>query len=359
MDCNLFVLLIFGLSVYCTEARYHGKRDHTAHTAHSKQPKKKQLSQSKTTHEHYHSALHKKEEMLGQDSMRINEEEFKLQSLVSPEFHQGSRALKQGKAFGNMEVNTLSPEQVDFMQSTSQWPKFYDPAKGKTLSRTIYPEDPVLFPQERQNTNTNYNGNSNWMIGNDGFKQAMSPYSDATSISSMLSMPTGSSSLGNGNEVFQRSQDKSNDMMFEERPRYKMNDKMPISDFEFNDDINKMSMNAKNMMGFGGPSKYTISSFLGGGGLVKGHGKPIGILGNILKASQAMPTGRIVKPSSRSQTNWFNDGPFSRRQNLERSMYIAPAAAKPESTSYKHTIKHISKVNQKTMKKSLSKKSKL
>lgn len=75
-----------------------------------------------------------------------------------------------------MEVNTLSPEQVDFMQSTSQWPKFYDPAKGKTPSRTIYPEDPVLFPHERQNTNYN-NGNSNWMIGNDDpFKQGKAVY---------------------------------------------------------------------------------------------------------------------------------------------------------------------------------------
>lgn len=105
--------------------------------------------------------------------MRINEEEFKLQSLVSPEFHQSMSALRNGKAYGNMEVNTLSPEQVDFMQSTSQWPKFYDPAKGKTPSRTIYPEDPVLFPQERQNTHVNYNGNSNWLTGNDQYKQGM------------------------------------------------------------------------------------------------------------------------------------------------------------------------------------------
>jgi hypothetical protein len=112
--------------------------------------------------------------------MRINEAEFKLQSLVSPEFHQGIKALKSGKAYGNMEVNTLSPEQVDFVQTTSQWPKFYDPqSKGKTPSKTIYPEDPVLFPQERQNTNTNYNGNgNNWMrnMGSDVYKQGKRRY---------------------------------------------------------------------------------------------------------------------------------------------------------------------------------------
>lgn len=197
----------------------------------------------------------------------------------------------------------------------------------------------------------------------------MSPYSDSTSMSSMLSMPTGSSSLGNGNEIFQRSHEKSNDMMFDERPGYMadqnspMDDKMPsYSNYKLNDDMNKLSMNAKNMMGFGGPSKESISPFLAGVGLINRHRKPIGILGNILKASQSMPTGRIIKPSTRSETNWYNDGPFSRRQNLERSMYIAPAAKEPDSRGYKHTIKkqkQISKVNQKTTKKTLSKKSKL
>jgi hypothetical protein len=184
----------------------------------------------------------------------------------------------------------------------------------------------------------------------------------------MLSMPTGTSNVGNGNELFGRTQQKINPMMFEEKPGYMapnqnepMDEKMsPLSDFKLNDDIKQFSFNAKGMMGFGGPSKNSISSFLDGGSLLKARGKPIGILGNILKASQAMPTGRIVKPSTRSDS-WFNDGPFSRRHTLERSKSVAPAVP-PGSPSVKHTIKkhkQISKVYQKSVKKTLSKKLKL
>lgn len=86
--------------------------------------------------------------MLGQDMMKINEAEFKLQSLVSPEFHEGIHALhRAGRVYGGMEVNTMSPEQVDFVQATSQWPKFSDPGhRNAEMTKTIYPENPVLFP---------------------------------------------------------------------------------------------------------------------------------------------------------------------------------------------------------------------
>ena len=136
---------------------------HSSHVHLAKEHKKMILNHHKSKVNHYHSALHKKEEMLGQDSTRINEAEFKLQSLVSPEFHQGRNALNSGKMIGNMEVNTLSPEQIDFVQTTSQWPKFYNPQSRKQApSRTIYPEDPVLFPHEQFNKD-NSNNNGDWM----------------------------------------------------------------------------------------------------------------------------------------------------------------------------------------------------
>lgn len=148
------------------------KKAHSDTNAHWSTEHKKISSPShhKST-ENEEAKLHKKEEMLGQDMMRINEAEFKLQSLVSPEFHQGSKAINRGKTIGGMEVNTLSPEQVDFVQATSQWPKFSNPDDKKDASRTVYPEDPVLFPHERQRQAMSNNFDNNWITLADSFKQ--------------------------------------------------------------------------------------------------------------------------------------------------------------------------------------------
>lgn len=146
------------------------KKSHK-HVHRSKEHKKVSTHSHHKSYENNEPKLHKKEEMLGQDMMRLNDAEFKLQSLVSPEFHQGSKAIHQGKSFGGMEVNTLSPEQVDFVQSTSQWPKFSSPDAKKDVSKTFYPEDPVLFPSEQQRQKSFHNNNNNWItMGSNSFK---------------------------------------------------------------------------------------------------------------------------------------------------------------------------------------------
>lgn len=155
---------VIGNLFYILEKKLHND-NHADWSAHHK----KISSPHHKSTENEEPKLHKKEEMLGQDMMRINEAEFKLQSLVSPEFHQGSKAINRGKSIGGMEVNTLSPEQVDFVQATSQWPKFASP-DSKT-SKTVYPEDPVLFPHEQQRQPTN-NFDNNWItLGGNSFKQ--------------------------------------------------------------------------------------------------------------------------------------------------------------------------------------------
>lgn len=90
----------------------------------------------------------KKEELLGEDTNRIDEAEYKLQSMVSPETHEANRFFNKApsKEIGRLRVDTMSPAQVSFIQSSTQWHKYYKPSSPTPYSSNIYPEDPVLFP---------------------------------------------------------------------------------------------------------------------------------------------------------------------------------------------------------------------
>ena len=90
----------------------------------------------------------KKEELLGEDTNRIDEAEYKLQSMVSPETHEANRFFNTApsKEIGRLRVDTMSPAQVSFIQSSTQWHKYYKPSSPTPYSSNIYPEDPVLFP---------------------------------------------------------------------------------------------------------------------------------------------------------------------------------------------------------------------
>ena len=180
--------------------------------------------------------------------------------------------------------------------------------------------------------------------------------------SSSLGNGLASPSLGNGMDgLFGRTPQQSNSMMFEEKPAYLANQNPPMDDkmsSSLSDlggiklDDKMPSFNTKNMFSYGGSPKNYLSSLLDDG-LMRGHGKPIGILGNILKASQSLPTGRVVKPSARvtKLVQWWSI--LSRRQKLERSKSIAKTGS--QSSSEKHTInklhKQVLNMNQKTTKK--------
>ena len=90
----------------------------------------------------------KKEELLGEDTNRIDEAEYKLQSMVSPETHEANRFFNTppSKEIGTLRVDTMSPAQVSFIQSSTQWHKYYKPSAPTPYTSNIYPEDPVLFP---------------------------------------------------------------------------------------------------------------------------------------------------------------------------------------------------------------------
>ena len=90
----------------------------------------------------------KKEELLGEDTNRLDEAEYKLQSMVSPETHEANRFFNTppSKEIGSLRVDTMSPAQVSFIQSSTQWHKYYKPSSPTPYSSNIYPEDPVLFP---------------------------------------------------------------------------------------------------------------------------------------------------------------------------------------------------------------------
>ena len=90
----------------------------------------------------------KKEELLGEDTSRIDEAEYKLQSMVSPETHEANRFFNKppSKEIGSLRVDTMSPAQVSFIQSSTQWHKYYKPSSPTPYTSNIYPEDPVLYP---------------------------------------------------------------------------------------------------------------------------------------------------------------------------------------------------------------------
>lgn len=90
----------------------------------------------------------KKEEVLGEDTNRIDEAEYKLQSMISPETHEANRFFNRppSKQIGGLRVDTLSPAQVSFIQSSTQWHKYFKPSSPSRLPSNIFPDDPVLFP---------------------------------------------------------------------------------------------------------------------------------------------------------------------------------------------------------------------
>jgi len=90
----------------------------------------------------------KKEELLGEDTSRIDQAEYKLQSLISPETHEAGRFFNKppSKEIGNLRVDTMSPAQVSFIQSSTQWHKYFKPSTPAQVPSNIFPDDPVLFP---------------------------------------------------------------------------------------------------------------------------------------------------------------------------------------------------------------------
>ncbi|XP_022800620.1 uncharacterized protein LOC111338397 [Stylophora pistillata] len=90
----------------------------------------------------------KKEELLGEDTNRIDQAEYSLQNLVSPERYEANKFFNKppSKEIGGLRVDTMSPAQVSFIQSSTQWHKYYKPMPSSSYPSTIYPEDPVLFP---------------------------------------------------------------------------------------------------------------------------------------------------------------------------------------------------------------------
>lgn len=118
----------------------------------------------------------KKEELLGEDTSRIDEAEYKLQSMVSPETHDANRFFNRppSKEIGSLRVDTMSPAQVSFIQSSTQWHKYYKPSSPTPYTSNIYPEDPVLFPGFRSfkgsdsSESVGYTGGGLEGLGNEG-----------------------------------------------------------------------------------------------------------------------------------------------------------------------------------------------
>ena len=90
----------------------------------------------------------KKEELLGEDTSRIDQEEYKLQSLISPETHEANKFFNKApsKQIGSLRVDTMSPAQVSFIQTSTQWHKYFKPSAPSSVPSNIFPDDPVLFP---------------------------------------------------------------------------------------------------------------------------------------------------------------------------------------------------------------------
>lgn len=133
----------------------------------------------------------KKEELLGEDTNRIDEAEYKLQSMVSPETHEANRFFNTppSKEIGTLRVDTMSPAQVSFIQSSTQWHKYYKPSSPTPYSSNIYPEDPVLFPGfkpfrgSQTSQSVGYTGGSEG-LGNEGAPRQQHHASDEWNVNS-------------------------------------------------------------------------------------------------------------------------------------------------------------------------------
>jgi len=145
-------------------------------------------------------------------------------------------------------------------------------------------------------------------------------------------------SMGN-NAYSEQPQQKAtlNNMEFDVKPGYTTTGDSPIYKMSSLQDMNGIKVEAKSPLSYGGSSKNDMSALLNEG-IMNTRGKPIGILGNILKASQEMPSGKEMKLSSRSDM-LLNGGTFSRRHKLERSQQNTPTEKRTRSTNLKHLLK--------------------
>lgn len=108
----------------------------------------------------------KKEELLGEDTVKLDEAEYKLQSLVSPEFHESDPYFhKPAKQIGDLRLDTLSPAQINFLQTSNQWPHYSEPKPREGHQGTIYPENPVQFPTFKNNAQQDDNTKQWWNPG--------------------------------------------------------------------------------------------------------------------------------------------------------------------------------------------------
>ena len=111
----------------------------------------------------------KTEDLLGDDTSKIDEAEYRLQSMISPETHDADRFFKKtpSKQIGNFRVDTLSPAQISFIQSSNQWHKYFRPSSPLEFSHNnnIYPEDPVLFPGAKKVKSREHEGGADFLEG--------------------------------------------------------------------------------------------------------------------------------------------------------------------------------------------------
>ncbi|XP_001635940.2 uncharacterized protein LOC5515763 [Nematostella vectensis] len=346
------ILLSLLLAVLCSAAA--GKDKTKSANPHSQSAVKSQ-PRAGSQPKYVDQRASKKEEMLGQDTVKIDEAEFKLQSMISPEFHQAREVLRQGRPYNGLEMNTLSPEQVAFVQGTAQWPKFFSPQASRSPTKTIYPEDPVLFPNERMPSGNS--PSSSPFAGNplEGMDMGTKGRPDLSAFDDVPMMG------GNGNTgALTRTSNTNPNMVFEEKPAYladgdsllaspKSTHRNLLSELDqFSLPSSSKGLYSKHKKLLSDPSKIlnedltvasssiygpskspSFESFLDGE--VESKGKPVGILKNILKASKSMmyPSDSKHKPSPRS---WLNDGPFSRRQKLERAKDNITISSKMSST---------------------------
>ena len=118
----------------------------------------------------------KKEELLGEDTNRLDQAEYKLQSMTSPETHEADRFFnnRPSKQIGPLRVDTLSPAQVSFIQSSTQWHKYFKPSALR-VPPNIFPDDPVLFPGMKSTKENGGEAESIPGLGQDGLGNSFYP----------------------------------------------------------------------------------------------------------------------------------------------------------------------------------------
>ncbi|XP_068687856.1 uncharacterized protein [Montipora foliosa] len=130
MQYLLLLLLLESLVFHINSYNYGGSKKNTVH----KMQKRVQMAT--------------KEELLGEDTNRLDQAEYTLQSMTSPETHEADRFFNKrpSKQIGPLRVDTLSPAQVSFIQTSTQWHKYFKPSSPSRIPSNIFPDDPVLYP---------------------------------------------------------------------------------------------------------------------------------------------------------------------------------------------------------------------